>query len=60
MSVVKQQKFTQILKESVMQTLFHKKALLLLSFVLFTIWSTYDAIEYQINGAFKRVRGWKR
>ena len=47
-SVVKQQTFTQVIR----QTLFHKKAilaLLLLGFVLFSIWSTYEAAEWHVN-----------
>ena len=45
---VQQQTFAQVVR----QTLFHKKAilaLLLLAFVLFSIWSTYEGIEWQVN-----------
>ena len=47
-SVVKQQTFAQVVR----QTLFHKKvilALFLLAFVLFSIWSTYEGIEWHVN-----------
>ena len=47
-SVVKLQTFAQVVR----QTLFHKKAilaLLLLGFVLFSIWSAYEAEEWQVN-----------
>ena len=44
MSIVKQQTFAQIVR----QTLFHKKALL--AFVLFSIWSTYEGVEWHVNG----------
>ena len=47
-SIVKQQTFAQVVR----QTLFHKKAILalvLLGFVLFSIWSTYEAAEWHVN-----------
>lgn len=47
-SVLKQQTFVQIVR----QTFFHKKAilaLLLLGFALFSIWSTYEGVEWHVN-----------
>ena len=47
-SAIKQQTFAQVVR----QMLFHKKAilaLLLLCFVLFSIWSAYEAAEWHVN-----------
>ena len=47
-SVVKQLTFAQVIR----QTLFHKKAILalfLLGFTLFSIWSAYEAAEWHVN-----------
>ena len=47
-----QVKITRVFKDSFIAIIFHKKAvlaLILVSFTLFCIWSTYDAAEYHVN-----------
>ena len=47
-----QVKIARVFKDSVIDIILHKKAVLasiLLSFTLLCIWSTYDAAEYHVN-----------
>ena len=47
-----QLKITRVFKDSVIDIILHKKAvsaLILFSFTLFCIWSTYDTAEYHVN-----------